>query len=133
MLRLRVKSSLSALRTASMSALTSSRLMTSSSRVELIFTLAADWPFSLAWKTKRGKEEEENEVREKQRQIKSNQAAHFPASRTAESCSPPLSSLTFRLLGGVEPGAGGGQAGGGGVGRRRTEPGGGHQGGPDLA
>uniref|UniRef100_A0A3Q3GJI3 Uncharacterized protein n=1 Tax=Labrus bergylta TaxID=56723 RepID=A0A3Q3GJI3_9LABR len=46
MLRLRVKSSLSALRTAVMSCLTSSRLMMSSTRAELIFTLA-DWPFAL--------------------------------------------------------------------------------------
>uniref|UniRef100_A0A3Q1C381 Secreted protein n=1 Tax=Amphiprion ocellaris TaxID=80972 RepID=A0A3Q1C381_AMPOC len=49
MLRLRVKSSLSALRTAVMSSFTSSRLMMSCTRAELIFTLA-DWPFALAWK-----------------------------------------------------------------------------------
>uniref|UniRef100_A0A3Q1EA04 Secreted protein n=1 Tax=Acanthochromis polyacanthus TaxID=80966 RepID=A0A3Q1EA04_9TELE len=49
MLRLRVKSSLSALRTAVMSSFTSSRLMMSSTRAELIFTFA-DWPFALAWK-----------------------------------------------------------------------------------
>uniref|UniRef100_A0A8C2XFM3 Uncharacterized protein n=1 Tax=Cyclopterus lumpus TaxID=8103 RepID=A0A8C2XFM3_CYCLU len=52
---LRVKSSLSALRTAVMSPFTSSRLMMSSTRAELIFTLA-DWPFALAWKMNRGKE-----------------------------------------------------------------------------
>lgn len=72
-------------------------------------------------------------MKEKRRQIKSNQAAHFPVSGTAESCTPPFSSLTFRLLGGIEPGAGGGEAGGGRIGRRCTESGGGHQGGPDLA
>lgn len=58
MLRLRVKSSLSALRTAAMSVFTSSRLMMSSTRAELMFTLD-DWPFALAWKTKRGKEEKQ--------------------------------------------------------------------------
>uniref|UniRef100_A0A3P9NVB3 Uncharacterized protein n=1 Tax=Poecilia reticulata TaxID=8081 RepID=A0A3P9NVB3_POERE len=47
MLRLRVNSSLSALRTAVMSSFTSSRLMMSSTKDELIFTLA-DWPFALA-------------------------------------------------------------------------------------
>uniref|UniRef100_A0A3Q2XCH7 Uncharacterized protein n=1 Tax=Hippocampus comes TaxID=109280 RepID=A0A3Q2XCH7_HIPCM len=47
MLRLRVKSSLSALTTAAMSSFTSSRLMMSSTRAALIFTLAA-CPFVLA-------------------------------------------------------------------------------------
>uniref|UniRef100_A0A3Q2CWR9 Uncharacterized protein n=1 Tax=Cyprinodon variegatus TaxID=28743 RepID=A0A3Q2CWR9_CYPVA len=47
MLRLRVNSSLSAPRTAVMSSFTSSKLMMSSTRAELIFTLA-DWPFALA-------------------------------------------------------------------------------------
>lgn len=55
MLRLRVKSSLSALRTAVISPFTSSKLMMSSTSAELMFTLA-DWPFALAWKMKRGKE-----------------------------------------------------------------------------
>uniref|UniRef100_A0A671XVT0 Uncharacterized protein n=1 Tax=Sparus aurata TaxID=8175 RepID=A0A671XVT0_SPAAU len=61
---LRVKSSLSASRTALMSASTSSRLMMSSTSAELIFTLA-DWPFALAWKTKRG--ERRKAVREEWR------------------------------------------------------------------
>uniref|UniRef100_A0A668ASL8 Uncharacterized protein n=1 Tax=Myripristis murdjan TaxID=586833 RepID=A0A668ASL8_9TELE len=47
MFRLRVKSSLSVLRTAVMSSFTSSRLMMSSTRAELMFTLAA-WPFALS-------------------------------------------------------------------------------------
>lgn len=55
MLRLRVKSSLSASRTAVMSPFTSSKTMMSSTRAELIFTLAA-WPLALAWRMKRWKE-----------------------------------------------------------------------------
>lgn len=61
MLRLRVKSSLRALRTAAMSALTSSRLMMSSTRAELRFTFAA-WLFVLAWgDTRRRNEGEEKD------------------------------------------------------------------------
>uniref|UniRef100_A0A3Q3LHJ5 Uncharacterized protein n=1 Tax=Mastacembelus armatus TaxID=205130 RepID=A0A3Q3LHJ5_9TELE len=51
---LRVKSSLSVLRMVVISSFTSSRLMMSSTRDELIFTLAA-CPFALAWRTKTGK------------------------------------------------------------------------------
>lgn len=47
MLRLRVKSSLSALTTATMSDFTSPRLMMSSTRAALMFSLAA-WPLALA-------------------------------------------------------------------------------------
>lgn len=129
MLRLRVKSSLSALRTAVMSAFTSSRLMMSSTRVELMFTLA-DWPFALAWKMKRGKEEKA--VREERRRIIPNQAAHIHANRTTEAALR-FSPLTFCLLGGVEPGACSGVAGGVGVRERCTDPGGGHEGRPDLS
>lgn len=127
MLRLRVKSSLSALSTVVMSAFTSSRLMMSSTRVELMFTLA-DWPFALAWKMKRGKEEKA--VREEWRQIIPNQTAHIHANR---SCTPVPPLLTFCLLGGVEPGACSGVAGGVGVRKRRADPGGGHEGRPDLS
>lgn len=52
MLRLRVKSSLSAVRTAAMSAFTSSRSIMSPTRAELMLTLA-DWPLALAAGTKR--------------------------------------------------------------------------------
>uniref|UniRef100_A0A8C4I5P2 Uncharacterized protein n=1 Tax=Dicentrarchus labrax TaxID=13489 RepID=A0A8C4I5P2_DICLA len=55
-IQIHVISSLSALRTAVISPFTSSRLMMSSTRAELIFTLA-DWPFALAWMKKREKEE----------------------------------------------------------------------------
>uniref|UniRef100_A0AAX7UJ70 Secreted protein n=1 Tax=Astatotilapia calliptera TaxID=8154 RepID=A0AAX7UJ70_ASTCA len=55
MLRFRVKSSLSESRTVVMSSFTSSRLMMSSTRDELMFTFP-DWPFALALKIKREKE-----------------------------------------------------------------------------
>lgn len=88
MLRLRVKSSLSALRTAVMSSFTPSRLMMSSTRAVLILTFA-DWPFALAWKRERRKINNVTLV-------------------AVESCmwaSVSVLSLTFCLLGGVEPGA----------------------------
>uniref|UniRef100_A0A3Q1JBR4 Uncharacterized protein n=1 Tax=Anabas testudineus TaxID=64144 RepID=A0A3Q1JBR4_ANATE len=55
---LRVKSSLRALRTPVMSSFTSSRLMMSSTRAVLIFTLA-DWPFAFTGKIKKGKEQKD--------------------------------------------------------------------------
>lgn len=57
MLRLRVKSSLRAVRTAVMSAFTSSRSTISPTRAELMLTLA-DWPLALADRTGTGKENE---------------------------------------------------------------------------
>lgn len=61
MLRFRVKSSLSESRTVVMSSFTSSRLMMSSTRDELMFTFP-DWPFALALKIKRKKEKTEGRV-----------------------------------------------------------------------
>lgn len=57
MLRLRVKSSLRAVRTAVMSDFTSSRSTMSPTRAELMLTLA-DWPLAFADGTKPGKENE---------------------------------------------------------------------------
>lgn len=54
MLRLRVKSSLSALTTAAISARRASRSTMSSTRAALMFSLA-DWPFALAGGRKTGK------------------------------------------------------------------------------
>lgn len=88
MLRLRVKSSLSALRTAVMSPFTSSRLIMSSTRAELIFTLA-DWPFALAWKMKRGREGRVETLR----WIISNHVTHTHANRTTRGCTHVNSGL----------------------------------------
>lgn len=107
MLRLRVKSSLSALTTAAISACRASRSTMSSTRAALMFSLA-DWPFALANGMKTGKGS----------QIQS---------RIWERQNAALSSLTFGLLGGVEPEAGGGEGGG------LLEPGGDHEGTPELS
>ncbi len=98
MLRLRVKSSLSASRTAVMSPFTSSRLMMSSTRAELIFTLA-DWPFALAWKMKRGREEKHwgKSGDWSLRQIISNQVTHIHANRTTGGWTHVNSSLSNLL------------------------------------
>lgn len=106
MLRLRVKSSLSALATAAISARRAPRSTMSSTRAALMFSLA-DWPFALADGGKQGRE------------IRYNQG--FGNDRIR------LSSLTFSLLGGVEPEAAGGEGGG------LLEPGGDHGGTPELS
>lgn len=110
MFRLREKSSLSTSRTAAMSVLTSSRSMMSPTRAELMFTLAV-WPFALA------------ETRYSQ---------GFAHGHLETPPQPLPTSLTFGLLGGVEPEAGGGAAGGAGEGGGLREPGGDHEGTPDL-
>lgn len=61
MLRLRMNSSLRAERTAFMSSFTSSRLMMSSTRAELIFTFT-DWPFAFAGMKKKGNVSKMNHI-----------------------------------------------------------------------
>lgn len=106
MLRLRAKSSLRAASTAVMSVFTSSRSTMSPTRVELMLTLA-DWPLTLAGG---GGGRRLKPLWEQKRR---------KASR---------SSLTFSLLGGVEPDAGGAGEGGG-----LLEPGGHGGGSSDLS
>lgn len=119
MLRLRVKSSFRAERTAVMSAFTSSRSMMSPTRAELMLTLAP-WPLALADGTKPGKE---NETQTKT-------GPQFWEQRQRKASCPRL---TFSLLGGVELDAGCGAAGGAGEGGGLLEPGSGGQGASDLS
>lgn len=103
MLRFRVKSSLSESRTVVMSSFTSSRLMMSSTRDELMFTFP-DWPFALALKIKR--EKEGKKPREEWRLIQINNITFVPAeSWKLYKLTSEISSLTFGLFGGVEPDA----------------------------
>lgn len=105
MLRLRAKSSLRAVSTAVMSVVTSSRSTMSPTRAELMLTLA-DWPLTLAGRGD-GKE--------------------IQAALGAEA-QKSVSSLTFSLLGGVEPDVAGAGEGGG-----LLEPGGHSGGSSDLS